>query len=270
MTDYAQGRDEPLLTASTTPPSPPPAHYAGTTGATGSTGASQGDSDASMKDKATDSAQNAKQAAGDVASTAVDSAKQVAEESKNQARNLVGEARGQLQDHAMTQHQNLVSNLNSLADELHSMSSNSQQQGPASDLVGQAGQRASDLAGWLESRGPGDLVDEVRNFARRRPGAFLAGALIAGVLAGRLTRGVVAVHQSDDSSNGTSSPSVPQTGGTAGYGTGYATPPAAPTAPLSQTTDTPVVGYSTPPATPPAAPPATPPTTPGGGTPLSR
>jgi ElaB/YqjD/DUF883 family membrane-anchored ribosome-binding protein len=191
-----------------------------------------------VKDKATESAENAKQAVGDVASTAVDSAKQVAEESKNQARNLVGEARNQLQDHAKTQHQNLTSNLNSLADELNSMSRNSDQHGPASDLVGQAGERASDLARWLESREPGDLVGEVRNFARRRPGTFLIGALAAGVLAGRLTRGVIAVHQSDDSSS---------PGGT--NGVAAPTPTASPqTAPLPESAiQTPVVGYSTPP-----------------------
>jgi hypothetical protein len=32
------------------------------------------------------------------------------------------------------------------------------------------------------------VVEEVRNFARRRPGTFLTGAVIVGVLAGRLTR----------------------------------------------------------------------------------
>ncbi|HKC26518.1 MAG TPA: hypothetical protein VKB75_00770, partial [Jatrophihabitans sp.] len=45
---------------------------------------------------------------------------------------------------------------------------------------------------------PGDLVDELRRFARRRPGAFLMGALAAGVVAGRLGRGVVAAHTEDD------------------------------------------------------------------------
>jgi hypothetical protein len=44
----------------------------------------------------------------------------------------------------------------------------------------------------LEQREPGDLVAEVRRFAQRRPGAFLVGALLAGVAAGRLTRGVIA------------------------------------------------------------------------------
>ena len=45
-------------------------------------------------------------------------------------------------------------------------------------------------ASWLEQREPADLLDEVRNFARRRPGTFLIGAAVAGLAAGRLTRGL--------------------------------------------------------------------------------
>jgi hypothetical protein len=36
------------------------------------------------------------------------------------------------------------------------------------------------------------VLDEVRSFARQRPGAFLAIALGAGILAGRLARGLAA------------------------------------------------------------------------------
>jgi hypothetical protein len=54
-----------------------------------------------------------------------------------------------------------------------------------------------DLAGWLEQREPGELLDEVRALARRKPGTFLLGALAAGVVAGRLTRGAVDATRSD-------------------------------------------------------------------------
>jgi hypothetical protein len=57
------------------------------------------------------------------------------------------------------------------------------------------------VAGWLESREPGDLVAEVRSYARRNPGTFLVGAALLGVVAGRLTRNVAAV--SSDRSSGT-------------------------------------------------------------------
>ena len=41
-------------------------------------------------------------------------------------------------------------------------------------------QKVHDVAGWLESRNPGEIVDELRGIARRRPGAFLLGAVAAG------------------------------------------------------------------------------------------
>ena len=44
----------------------------------------------------------------------------------------------------------------------------------------------------MADRDPGALLDEVRSFARRKPGTYLAIALGAGVLAGRLTRGLTA------------------------------------------------------------------------------
>jgi hypothetical protein len=153
----------------------------------------------SAKDKATESAQAGKQAAADVAQTAADNAKNVAAETKAQARNMVSEAKDQLREQTSAQHKSLVTNLRSLADELGSMATNGEQSGPATDLVGKASDRARSTASWLDQRDPAQLVDELRSFARRRPGVFLAGALAAGVVAGRLTRGVAAAHSSDSS-----------------------------------------------------------------------
>ena len=56
-----------------------------------------------------------------------------------------------------------------------------------------------EVSHWLDNHEPSDLLDEVKRFARRRPGAFLALAAAAGVVAGRLTRGAVAANTSVDS-----------------------------------------------------------------------
>jgi hypothetical protein len=180
----------------------------------------------SMKDKATDTAGAAKGAAGDVAQTASDKAKDVVGEAKRQARDLVGEARDQVGSQVGDQHQNLVSNLHSLADELTKMAGASDQQGLAGEIVGQAGDRARTAADWLGNRQPGDLLDEVRSFARRRPGTFLVGALVAGVAVGRLTRGAVAAHTDDSSANGTAGASLDASETTVmPRATGYSAPP---------------------------------------------
>jgi hypothetical protein len=179
--------------------------------------ASLSDADhASLKDKASDSAQAGKEAAGQVAQTAADKARTVVDETQRQARDLITEARSQASNEAARHHRNAATNLHSLGDELNAMSQQSEQRGVASELAAQGGQRAHDLASWLDDREPGDLLNEVRAFARRRPGAFLIGALAAGVVAGRLTRGAVAVHRDsgDSPSEGlhadTSAPVVPQ------------------------------------------------------------
>jgi hypothetical protein len=66
-----------------------------------------------------------------------------------------------------------------------------QQSGTASEIARQAADRADRLADWLGQREPGDLIEEIRSFARHRPGAFLLGAALAGTVVGRLTRGAV-------------------------------------------------------------------------------
>lgn len=191
---------------------------------------SAGGDEASMKDKAAQSADVGKQAAGEVAQTAADHAKEVAQQAQSQARNLAGEARDQLRTHAGDQHRNAVSNLRSLGDELRSMADNSQDDGVATEFVGQAADRAHGVADWLDGRQPEDLLDELRRFARRRPGAFLAGALVAGVLAGRLTRGAVAAHSDDSADVDRPSPGPGSTDATSptpvgGYGAGIGAEP---------------------------------------------
>ena len=126
-----------------------------------------------------------------VANTAAEQAGQVGQEARRQARDLLGQARGQVTEQARNGQQQATDGLRSLARELHEMADSGQQQGPASDLAKQAADKLGDLAEWLNRREPGDLIEEVRALARRRPGAFLLGAAAAGILAGRLTRGAV-------------------------------------------------------------------------------
>ncbi|GGM16309.1 hypothetical protein [Micromonospora yangpuensis] len=74
------------------------------------------------------------------------------------------------------------------------------QSGPMTEVARQAADRVHGVAGWLEERQPGDILTEVRDYARRNPGTFLVGAAVLGVLAGRLTRNISAA--SNGSGNG--------------------------------------------------------------------
>lgn len=141
--------------------------------------------------------------AGDVARTAADSAQSVAETAKTEATNVAAEAkanakdllyqaRSDLTEQAGAQQQKVADGLRSVSDELHAMARASDQPGVATDLVRQAAERSSSIASWLDGRDPGSLLDEVKSFARQRPGTFLLLAAGAGVLAGRLSRGLSA------------------------------------------------------------------------------
>ena len=145
-----------------------------------------------VKDEAGDVARTAKDSAQNVAETAKTEAANVASEVKSNAKDLLYQARTDLTHQAGAQQQKVASGLRSISDELHAMARASDQPGVASDLVRQAADRSSSVASWLDGRDPGSLLDEVKSFARQRPGTFLLLAAGAGVLAGRLTRSLSA------------------------------------------------------------------------------
>jgi hypothetical protein len=154
-----------------------------------------------VKDEAAEVARAAAHSGGQVAGTVGEQANRVASETAHQARHLFEEGKGQLADQARQGQRKAASGLHALADQLHGMAEKSDGTGMVPEVARQASDRARTVASWLEEREPGDLLDEVRRFARRKPGLFLAGAALAGVVVGRLTRGAIAA-QSDSSSPG--------------------------------------------------------------------
>ena len=141
-------------------------------------------------DEAKQTAGTARDEAKNVAGTAKDEARNVMEESKAQAQDLLQEARSQVDEQSRTQRDRLVGTLRTFGDDIEKMANGEQVSGGmAQDLARQVAERARDISGRIDGREPVELLDEVRSFARRRPGTFLLGALAAGVVAGRLTRG---------------------------------------------------------------------------------
>ncbi|WP_454048614.1 hypothetical protein [Cellulomonas sp. Marseille-Q8402] len=168
------------------------------------------------KDEASGLAQSAAESGQGLLQEAKGQASDVVREATGQARDLLGEARSGLQSQASDQQARAASSLRQLGDELGRMADGSEQGGLAADLVRQVAGRTGSVAGWLEDREPGDVLHEVADFARRKPGTFLALAAGAGILAGRLTRGL-----KDAPSGGTSTGSR-----LSGSTTGLSTPTA--------------------------------------------
>lgn len=176
------------------------------------------------KEQAAGVGQSAAGAGQHVAGVAKQEAGNVAQEAVSQAKDVVGTAREQLATQAAEQQQRVAGGLRTLGNELGSMADGNEDPGYASDLARQASSTIHDVAGWLESRDPNGLLDDVKSFARRRPGAFLALAVGAGVLAGRLTRGLKdEASNSSPSGSATPAPYAGSASTTTGTGT-YATP----------------------------------------------
>jgi hypothetical protein len=178
---------------------------AGTTGyetgsGTGVTGAidAEDTTQRGLRDEASNLASEAGSAGRRVADVAKDETRAVASETKQQARRLADEARRELRDQAATQQTRVASGLHSVGGELSRMADTSAEPGVATDVVREAGRRVDDVAQWLEQRDPGSLLQEVKSFARRRPGVFLAIAVGAGVVAGRLARALATPAEGDE------------------------------------------------------------------------
>jgi len=161
------------------------------------------------KQEASDLKDTAVTETGHVAETAKDEAKAVAREVKYQARDLYAQTQRELRDQARVQQERLATGLSAAGRELDSMTANVESPGLATDVVRQVSERLTSAATWLGDRDPGSLLAEVKSFARRRPGTFIIGAAVLGILAGRLTR-ALASNASDDQADSTADVSSPR------------------------------------------------------------
>jgi len=147
------------------------------------------DADPSAKERARQVAQEGKQAAGDVTDTAKEQGRRVAEETRTQARNLASDVRDRVGEQARGQNDRLVGSIRQTADQLDEMRGE-RGDSPAAAVVSRVAEGSRQFADYLDRNGPDGVLREVQAFARRRPGAFLATALAAGFVVGRLGKSV--------------------------------------------------------------------------------
>lgn len=192
---------------------------------------------------ATSTRDTAQRAAADTAGTAAEQAKAVSGTAADQAKKVADEASSQLASLSSQAKDHASSVLSSTSDELHqqlgdrlgrasSMARERSEQlqalaegrvddaGPLKDWAAEASQRLRRLADRADELGPRGVVEEVSDFARRRPAAFLAGAGLVGIVVGRLARASKEVSGSNGSGSGTvaelPAQSTPATVGLAG------------------------------------------------------
>jgi ElaB/YqjD/DUF883 family membrane-anchored ribosome-binding protein len=180
-------------------------------------GATRGTDDSSSADgareRASQTASHAADAGRDVAHEAKERAGDVAHEATDRAKDLWSEAQGQASSQAAHQQGRLAEGLRHFGSELDEMSRTSEDPGYASQAASRGAQAAGQLADWFEQREPGDVLHEVEDFARRRPGAFIAIAAGAGLVVGRLLRGAKEAKDEGEPGEGSTSATTPATGG---------------------------------------------------------
>ena len=177
------------------------------------------DDDEGVTKRAKQAASVASDQAGQVAETTRNQAREVTSEISSQAREVIRELGTDLHDQSVTQRDRLAGTLRQFGDDLDRMAETTGHSGFAASAATQLAGKSRELSQFLQDHEPSDLLDELRRFARQRPGAFLAGAALAGVLVGRLTRGAAAGGSADGRTEGqpdTGTPIRGHDGGTQG------------------------------------------------------
>lgn len=139
----------------------------------------------------------AKEAAGQVAGTAAEQARTVAGEARQQAGTVVEDLRGRAIEEADGQTRRAAGTLRQWADDFSGLAAHADHDSPARSLAARAGDKGQQAADYLERQGVEGLAADLQGFARRRPGAFLGGALLAGLAVGRLAKVTQTASQAD-------------------------------------------------------------------------
>ena len=175
----------------------------------------------------------------EVGSTVKDQASRVTGEVVEQGRSIAEQARTQIEEQARTQTRRLADSLSKLGEEVHALAEGRPDDATtikpyvsdAADAVYDAADRIYGLSSDMDERGIGGVLEDLQSFARRRPGAFLVGAAIAGFGIGRAVRANSSADDEDGvSGNGSASVTTPSVGGgrTISTRSGARTVPASP------------------------------------------
>jgi len=73
---------------------------------------------------------------------------------------------------------------------------NQQNEGMA-QYIDQAAEHMDRMVQYVDSRNVGELIEEAESFSRRHPEAFLGGAFVLGIVAGRFMKSSRATRMSD-------------------------------------------------------------------------
>ena len=125
--------------------------------------------------------------ASDLKDTALEHVGAVTADAKEKATNVAHDLRRELETQGDAQAKRAASALHDVGSQLSDMA-NAGRPGPVSDVTRQLADKSRLVASRLEEGGVQAVSDDLRQFARRQPGLFLAAAGIAGFVVTRILR----------------------------------------------------------------------------------
>lgn len=132
--------------------------------------------------------QQAKEEGRRVTDEARSKGQQVGRQAREEMGHVLDDARSRARHQADEQTHRAAGGLRVLADQLHSMAEGADQEGMMIDLAENGSERIRRFADQLDEGGIDRIVDDVQDFARRRPGVFIAAGMAVGMLLGRLLK----------------------------------------------------------------------------------
>jgi hypothetical protein len=172
-----------------------------------------------LKEQASETTHVVQQSGQQVATEAREQLTQLTDQAQREFHRVIEQAQQELGERAAEQTDKVANELRSLANELRALAEGRVNDAPrAVEWVDRAGHQANHYAARLEQRGFVGLVDDMSDFARRRPGAFLVGAIVAGFGTGRLARAAQRASGNRDASDSVVTPHNGPTQGSSSIG----------------------------------------------------
>ncbi len=140
-------------------------------------------------------ADQAKEQLHNVAEAGKQAGTQAVEQGKQMAGSLLDNARDAVKTQIGTQKSNLTAGLNDVAQALLLSSNHLQEQGQGgvAHYGDQAAEKITQLSGYLRERDVDQVLDEVQTYARQKPGLFIGGSILLGLVAARFLKSGAAV-----------------------------------------------------------------------------
>lgn len=166
----------------------------GNTGSSSSAGTTGTSSTQSAGQKAGQAAQDAQARAGETAQNVKDKVSGAAQDARERVKSGAKDARDRAQAEA---EQGFERGKGRVAERVSSVAHafrktgeqlREEEQGDLAGYTDRVAEQVERVSGYLEGKGLRDVLDDVSAFARRQPGLFVGGALVAGLVAARFLR----------------------------------------------------------------------------------